>query len=124
MILAEKPSNLQSYKSVYGTLLPLVTRCLDNDPQLVPETAIPLLPESARPSEEAIAKIRAERTDPDDFVIFTTEQADRISGAILASCGLEMTSDVVVAEANVAKLARSVVESEKILQPFESKENT
>jgi len=119
-VVVERPRSVQDFQAVYSTLLPLVSRSLENDPELIPETAIPLLPEEERPSEEGIAKIQAERTDPDDFVIFTTEQADRISEAIAASCGLELTSEVVVAEANVAKLARSVVDSDKILQPFDS----
>ena len=70
------------------------------------------------PNEETRKVVHLERTDPDDFVIFTTDQAERIAVALKESCGLELTSEVVAAEANIAKLARSVVDSTKMLQPF------
>lgn len=58
----------------------------------------------------------------DDFVIYTTEQASRIANAVLESCGLELTSEVIIAEANVAKLVQSVIESKAILEPFSPSE--
>ncbi|KAK9894347.1 hypothetical protein P389DRAFT_205768, partial [Cystobasidium minutum MCA 4210] len=116
-ITVDRPVNPDNYASVYSTLLPLVTRCLDSDPQLVPETAWPLLKE--QPDESTKAEIHAKRTDEHDFVLYTNEQAERIASAVKQSCGIELTSDVIVAEANLAKLTRSVVESAKLLKPFE-----
>lgn len=95
-----------------------MTRCLDSDPALVPENAFPLLEDP--PTEEEQEKIHAERTDPDDFVIFTNEQADRIVSVLQESCGVEMIREVVVAEASVKKLAMSVLEAKRLLRPFDS----
>lgn len=116
-VTVDKPVNPVNYASVYSTLLPLVTRCLDSDPQLVPETAWPLLKE--QPDESTKAEIHAKRTDEHDFVLYTNEQAERIAMVVKESCGIELTSDVIVAEANLAKLTRSVVESLKLLKPFD-----
>lgn len=113
---AERPARLDDYKSVYDTLLPLVTRCLNNDASVVPESAFGLLP--TPPDESVKAKARGERTDPDDFAIYTTEQAERIATVLEETTGLELTSEVVMAEANVAKLAHLVVESKHLLSPF------
>lgn len=111
----EKPHDVQDGPGVYKALLPVITRCLNSDPELVPQSAFTLLREP--PSPEVETKVRAQRTDRDDFVIFDLEQAARIAGAIEESCGLELTADVVVAEANVARLASSVVDAAKLLQP-------
>ena len=88
---------------------------MNSDPELVPEAACPLLREAT--SAEAQEKIRASRTDKDDFVIFNIEQAARIAEVVKESCGLELTAEVIVAEANVARLARSVVDAANLLQP-------
>lgn len=112
----DRPAGLEDYPTVYDMLLPLVSRCLNSDPALVPQSAYPLLKEA--PDDKAKTNAHGERTHPDDFVIFTNEQAERIATAIKDSCDLELTSEVIVAEANVAKLARSIVDSTKMLQPF------
>lgn len=121
-IKVEHPSNPLSYTSVYSTLLPLVARALDSDPQLVPETAWPLLKE--QPDEATKAKIHAKRTDEHDFVLYTNEQAERIASVIEESSGIELMSDVIVAEANLARLSRSIVESQKLLKPFDKLDKT
>jgi len=122
-IMVEKPVNPLNYASVYSTLLPLVTRCLDSDPQLVPETAWPLLGKN-EPEESVKAELRSKRTDEHDFVLYENEQAERIASVIEESCGIELMSEVIVAEANLAKLTRSIVESEKLLRPFDKLEKT
>ncbi|GAC76014.1 hypothetical protein PANT_19c00062 [Moesziomyces antarcticus T-34] len=53
----------------------------------------------------------------DDFVIWDRKQAARISAAIRYAFGLELAPEVVVAEANVARLAHDVVEGRKLLRP-------
>jgi phosphatidylethanolamine N-methyltransferase len=122
-IMVEKPVNPLNYASVYSTLLPLVTRCLDSDPQLVPETAWPLLGKN-EPDENVKAELRSKRTDEHDFVLYENEQAERIASVIEQSCGIELMSEVIIAEANLAKLTRSIVESEKLLRPFDKLEKT
>ena len=114
-----RPRDLSRFAPVYDQLLPLVARCLNSDPSLVPETALALLPSTQKPSTDELAKIHSERADTDDFVIFDAEQATRIAEAVHLACGLELTSQVIIAEPNVAKLARSVVEAWAVLQPFE-----
>lgn len=94
-----------------------MARSLNNDPALVPESAYPLL--HSPPSEEARDKIRASRSSEDDFVMYDLDQAARIADVTKAACGLELTAEVVLAEANVAKLARIVVDAAKLLRPFE-----
>lgn len=47
--------------------------------------------------------------DPDDFVIMTEKQAQRIVNLCEMSFGVEISKDVVVAEANVGALARRVL---------------
>lgn len=121
-VIIDKPANVHSYSSVYSTLLPQVARCLDNEPHLVPESAWPLLKE--QPDEATKKELQVSRTDEDDFVLLTHDQAERIAQVLKDSCGIEMTPDVIAAEANVAKLARSVVESAKLLKPFNKADNT
>jgi hypothetical protein len=91
-------------------------------PQLVPETAWPLLKD--QPDEATKAEIHAQRTDEHDFVLYENEQAERIASILKDSSGIEMSSDVIVAEANLARLARSIVESQKLLKPFDKVEKT
>ena len=89
---------------------------MNNHPSLVPESAYPLLVD--KPDEETKKKIHSERTDSDDFVLYTNDQAERIAHILKESCGLELTKEVVAAEANVATLARLVVDSTTLLKPF------
>ncbi|EPQ27459.1 uncharacterized protein PFL1_04997 [Pseudozyma flocculosa PF-1] len=56
-------------------------------------------------------------TDPDDFTIWDLDQARRIAEAIKMAFGLELSTEVVVAEANTRRLARDVVEGRKVLRP-------
>lgn len=54
-------------------------------------------------------------TDPDDFTIWDVHQAKRIATGIHACFGLEFTTEVIVAEANVGKLAQDIVEARQVL---------
>lgn len=123
-VKVEHPSNPLNHTSVYSTLLPLITRALDSDPQLVPETAWPLLKEDEQPDEKTKAEIHAKRTDEHDFVLYENDQAERIASILKESTGIEMSSDVIVAEANLARLARTIIESQKLLKPFDKVEKT
>ncbi|KAK4053652.1 phosphatidylethanolamine N-methyltransferase [Microbotryomycetes sp. JL221] len=54
-------------------------------------------------------------SNPDDFVLYSTDQAEHIAYAIEEAFQVELVSDVVVAAANVNKLASRVVEARKVL---------
>ncbi|PWN18592.1 hypothetical protein BCV69DRAFT_288370 [Microstroma glucosiphilum] len=53
--------------------------------------------------------------DPDDFTIWDVAQAKRIALGIKEAFGVEFTSEVVVAEANVRRLAEDVIEARRLL---------
>lgn len=55
--------------------------------------------------------------DQDDFAIWDREQATRISTAIKCAFNIELSPEVIIAEANVKRLARDVVEGTRVLQP-------
>ncbi|KAN0065669.1 phosphatidylethanolamine N-methyltransferase [Thecaphora frezii] len=55
-------------------------------------------------------------TDPDDFTIWNLDQAKRIAEAIKMALGVEFSTEVVVAEANVRKLANDVIQGRKLLR--------
>ncbi|KAK4048562.1 phosphatidylethanolamine N-methyltransferase [Microbotryomycetes sp. JL201] len=54
-------------------------------------------------------------SDPDDFVLYSSEEAEHIAYAIQEAFDVELVSEVVVAAANVAKLASRVIEARKVL---------
>ncbi|KAM0786071.1 hypothetical protein ACM66B_006882 [Microbotryomycetes sp. NB124-2] len=54
-------------------------------------------------------------SDPDDFVLYSSEEAEHIAYAIQEAFDVELVSDVVIAAANVAKLASRIVEARKVL---------
>lgn len=56
-------------------------------------------------------------TDPDDFTIWDTKQAKKISLGIRYALDTELSPDVIIAEANVARLATDVVQGRKVLSP-------
>ncbi|GAC97586.1 potential phosphatidylethanolamine N-methyltransferase [Pseudozyma hubeiensis SY62] len=59
----------------------------------------------------------AASTDSDDFTIWDRQQATRISKAIRFAFDLELSPEVIIAEANVTRLAKDVVEGSKVLRP-------
>lgn len=54
-------------------------------------------------------------SDPDDFILYTTEEASRISYAIKESFEIELDKEVVLAAANVGKLVKRVLEARNLL---------
>ncbi|BGP19913.1 hypothetical protein JCM10213_008612 [Rhodosporidiobolus nylandii] len=55
--------------------------------------------------------------DPDDFVLYTTDEAEHIAYAIEVAFGVELDPAVVLAAANVGKLATRVSEARALLRP-------
>lgn len=100
-IFVERPADPTSFASVRATLLRLVCSCLGHDAALVPRSAT------------------TGNADDDDFSILDVEQAERLAYAISESCGVELAREVVIADANVSRLARRVVEGRRILRPWQ-----
>ena len=101
--LVEKPSKMD-FPSVRSSLLRIVTLCLEQDPSL-----IPLSSRDSVPEEESAGR------DPDDFRFWSESQAKRISGAILQAFDVELTPEVIIADANVSALANRILLSLDLL---------
>ncbi|ORY86007.1 phospholipid methyltransferase-domain-containing protein [Leucosporidium creatinivorum] len=56
-------------------------------------------------------------SDPDDFVIYSNDEAAHIAYAIEEAFKVELVPEVVLAAANVAKLANRITEARKLLFP-------
>ncbi|CBQ73396.1 related to CHO2-phosphatidylethanolamine N-methyltransferase [Sporisorium reilianum SRZ2] len=77
------------------------------------------VPEQALDEASASPLVRpvGDDGDADDFTIWDRAQAARISTAIKWAFALELSPEVVIAEANVAKLAMDVVHGRRVLEP-------
>ena len=112
-IVVDRPSDLASFASVRATLLRLVCSCLGHDKALVPRSS------TGRKSTASMAREGESVSADDDFSILDVEQADRLAYAISQSCGVELAREVVIADANVSKLARRVIAGRRILRPWQ-----
>lgn len=56
-------------------------------------------------------------SDPDDFVIYSNDEAAHIAYAIEEAFKVELVPEVVLAAANVARLANRITEARKLLFP-------
>uniref|UniRef100_V5EQR5 Phosphatidylethanolamine N-methyltransferase n=2 Tax=Kalmanozyma brasiliensis (strain GHG001) TaxID=1365824 RepID=V5EQR5_KALBG len=77
----------------------------------IPEDAIDESDSQARPLVPNAA------SDADDFTIWDRKQATRISQAFKWAFDLELSPEVIIAEANVRRLAMDVVEGRRVLTP-------
>ncbi|KAJ3537122.1 hypothetical protein NM688_g6733 [Phlebia brevispora] len=98
-IFVDKPSTMD-FPSVRSSLARIVTLCLDSDPSLVPL--------SCKPASEGNETETLGR-DPDDFRFWSERQAKRISVAIQQAFGVELTPEVVIADANLSGLANRIL---------------
>ncbi|KAI0339118.1 phosphatidylethanolamine N-methyltransferase [Trametopsis cervina] len=99
-IYVEKPSVID-FGSVRSSLAHIVTLCLDSDPSLIPTAC----KESSGLSGEEEEDMR----DPDDFRFWSENQAVRISKSIQQAFGVELTPEVIFADANLSALANRVL---------------
>ncbi|GAA97238.1 uncharacterized protein L969DRAFT_84335 [Mixia osmundae IAM 14324] len=115
-IYVPKPVDQSSFESVHATLSKIIVHCLDRDPALIPQSCRRLIHTTTDDEKPSAAEdLLPDRTDADDFVLYSDEQAKRIAYAIEVSCGIEIAAPVVVAAANIAKLAYRIVESKRLL---------
>ncbi|KAH9943892.1 phosphatidylethanolamine N-methyltransferase [Amylocystis lapponica] len=104
-VYIEKPSSL-NFVNVRTCLMHIVPLCLDSDLSLIPMSCRPSGDEGAAPMEG---------TARDDFRFWSERQAKRISGAIKQAFGVELTPEVIVADANLTALANRILVSREIL---------
>ncbi|GAA6020363.1 hypothetical protein JCM10207_002082 [Rhodosporidiobolus poonsookiae] len=85
----------------------------------LPSAASPNLDGAASPGSPSEGEASVALTDPDDFVLYSQDEAAHIAYAIEAAFGVELDKEVVLAAANVAKLASRVSEARTVLRPGE-----
>ncbi|KAH9922238.1 phosphatidylethanolamine N-methyltransferase [Fomitopsis serialis] len=105
-VYVDKPSAM-NFDSIRRSLMHIVPLCLDSDPSLIPL--------SCKSEEEKTASEDDDTRDPDDFRFWSERQAKRISAAIKQAFGVELTPEVVVADANINALANRVLLSKELL---------
>lgn len=110
-IYVDQPSNPVTLDNVYPLLGRLVTNALDSQYTHAPRS------QTGRPEATDVPSGRATDSDPDDFTLWDLSQAKRIAGAIKQAFGIEYTPQVIVAEANVRRLASDIVEARRLLEP-------
>ncbi|ORY33351.1 phospholipid methyltransferase-domain-containing protein, partial [Naematelia encephala] len=108
-IYVSKPADPDSPQEVHETLVNIVTLSLDSDPKLIPACAASVTnDDTSSRDEDSLASLEDDR-DPDDFTIMDENQARRIVSLCEEAFGVELSMDVVVADANVGALARRVL---------------
>jgi phosphatidylethanolamine N-methyltransferase len=115
--LVDRPTELESFESVYDLLLRTVTFALDLDPSISPQTSLPII-RSYRPSTPSDTTVKIETVDPEDFTIMSEDQASMISQAIKLTFDVDLGVEVVIADANVGRLAETVMEARRLLRPW------
>ena len=97
----DKPSTFD-FASVRSSLSKIVTFCLDSDPFLIPLSS---------KAEHGDERAEGDGRDPDDFRFWSERQAKRISMAIHQAFGVELTPEVIIADANISALANRILVS-------------
>ncbi|KAI0697797.1 phospholipid methyltransferase-domain-containing protein [Cytidiella melzeri] len=98
-IYVDKPSTVD-FTSVRSSLSRIVTLCLDSDPSLIPTSC---------KGPDAVLEVEEDLRDPDDFRFWSEDQAVRISKSIQQAFGVELTPEVVIADANLSALTNRVL---------------
>ncbi|KAI0092346.1 phosphatidylethanolamine N-methyltransferase [Irpex rosettiformis] len=98
-IYVEIPSTV-NFTSVRSSLARIVTLCLDSDPSLIPTSC---------KSPSTNVEEEEDSRDPDDFRFWSEDQAVRISKSIQQAFDVELTPEVVIAEANLSTLTNRVL---------------
>jgi phosphatidylethanolamine N-methyltransferase len=98
-IIVDKPSTLDA-ASVRTSLSRMVTLCLDSDPSLIPTSC---------KEPDAILEEGEDARDPDDFRFWSEAQAVRISKSIEQAFDVDLTPEVIIAEANLGVLTNRIL---------------
>lgn len=87
----------------------IVTLCLDSDPSLVPASSAPTyMPPASTDSDSG-------QLSDDDFRFWSEDQAKHIAKCIKAACDVDIAYDVILADANVSKLASRILASRELM---------
>ncbi|TIA75575.1 hypothetical protein E3P92_00774 [Wallemia ichthyophaga] len=112
-LYVDKPTDGDDFESVRNTLSRCVAFALNCDPALVPASSWHHLPENTIHSYRRNTP-DVDRDD-DDMVIMDDEQARRIAVVIRVACSVDFTPSVVVADANLSRLAQRVLDTRRVL---------
>lgn len=104
-IVAERPTDPSSFQQTHALLSKIVHYALLDSEH-----------EHADADDGSTETDKGRATNPDDFTIWNIDQAKRIATATHACFGMEFTTEVIVAEANVAKLAYDIIEARQVLE--------
>lgn len=99
--LVEKPSAM-NFGNVRSSLMHIVPLCLDSDPSLIPLSC-------KTDGQSSDVQGEDEGRDADDFRFWSERQAKRISVAVKQAFGVELTPEVIVADANLSALANRIL---------------
>lgn len=106
-----KPTSLD-FTSIRECLADIIPLCLDNDPNLIPLSC----GGTRDPSVDADdGNVSGDVRDPDDFSFWSERQAKRICAAIEQAFNVEYVPEVVVADANLTRLANRILVSKQLL---------
>ena len=99
------------FTSIRECLTDIVPLCLDNDPYLIPLSCGGTRePSTDGDRSSAFSDVQ----DPDDFSFWSERQAKRICAAIEQAFDVEYTPEVIVADANLTRLAHRILASKKL----------
>lgn len=126
----EQPRDADNVDDVYETLNAIVAQTLAYDKAAIPASARHLVPEalaespsvsraSPQPSDPGESDLPQDSnlSDPDDFVIYSTDEAEHIAYAIEVAFDVDLASEVVLAAANVRTLSHRIIEARSLLKP-------
>lgn len=127
--LVETPDDCDNPQSIYDALSTIVAQALSFDLTAIPAStrhlapSTNLSPTSLHRRQESIGSLHSEDfivgapglSDPDDFVIYSTSEAEHIAYAVKQAFDIELASEVVLAAANTARLARTIAEARRVL---------
>ncbi|KDE02615.1 hypothetical protein MVLG_06845 [Microbotryum lychnidis-dioicae p1A1 Lamole] len=126
-IYVEEPNDANDPQEIYKTLTVIVAHALASDPAARPKSASRLLEFDDNPFQNNTASSEPFRgpndnsrpelvfSDKDDFAIYSVADAKHIAYAIREAFEVELTSEVIMAAANVMRLANRIVEARKVL---------
>ena len=107
----DSPADVNDPVSIKTTLTAIVAKTLSFDVRAIPASSHHLIPSSLSTPPVDPTPL----SDPDDFVIYSLNEAQHIAYAIKTAFDVDLGSEVVLAAANVGKLAYTVQISKKLL---------
>ncbi|TCD67750.1 phosphatidylethanolamine N-methyltransferase [Steccherinum ochraceum] len=103
-IYVQRPTSLDP-ASVRSSLTKIVSLCLDSDPSLIPLSCKNDADETFDDEDDR---------DPDDFRFWSERQAKRISMAVEQAFGVELTPEVIIADANLGALTHRILVAKEL----------